>query len=426
MNLPFNLGNLISAGKIKKVKEDGCVHVYAVNVPPEELKEFTQAALVRLQSVVSLPGFRAGHVPLSMIKGQFPAMVKDEVLDIAAKAALPEVIKAGKMAPVATPLLMNVNYSPDQALTFELQLECSPQIEPKNYEKIPAVRKVKKIGEGDVTKYIDQVREYNAYLKPADEGAAVDKTHFIVVDYESWDNGVKVADGDVKGELVDMSSIQTIAGLAENILGAKKGETREFKSEFGEKKISFKVTVTDIKLKVVPETDENFLKEAGVKDAAELRANVAKMLERSETEKTEKALRAQIEDSLLKSNPIKLPPTLVKEETRELLELLKKRVPEGEEIDEDAYLAKLRPVAERNLSLTYLLHNIARKESIKASDEELGAELEKVLARLNTEEEKKKAKELFEKRKDYILASLVETKTMDFVKSKAVIKEEHH
>lgn len=424
MDLPFNLGTI--GGKIKKAKEDGCVHVFSVSVPPAELQEFTQAALVRLQSVVSLPGFRAGKVPPAMIKAQFPSMVRDEVLDIAAKAAMPEVLKAGKVTPVVTPLLMNVNYSPEQSLSFELQLECSPQVEPKNYEKIQAVRKVKKVGDGEVTKYIDQVREYNAYLKPAAEGAAVDGTHFIVVDYESCDSGVKVAGGDVKGELVDMSSSQTIAGLAENMLGAKKGETREFKSEFGDKKMSFKVTVAEIKQKVIPEIDENFLKEAGAKDVAELRANVAKLLERGETEKAEKDLLAQIEDALIRNNPFKLPPTLVRDESRELLALLKKRAPAGEDFDEDAYLARLRPVAERNLSLTYLLHNIARKENIKASEAELGTELEKVLARLETEDEKKKARELFEKRKDYIMSSLVENKTMDFVKSKAVIKEEVH
>ena len=185
--------------------------------------------------------------------------------------------------------------------------------------------------------------------------------------------------------------------------------------------MSFKVTVVDIKLKVVPELDENFLKEAGVKDAAELRAN-AKMLKGANREDREGPAGPD-RGFAYKSNPIKLPPTLVRDETRELLELLKKRVPAGEEINEDSYLAKLQPVAERNLSLTYLLHNIAKKENIQASEGELGAELAKVIARLGTEEERARAKELFENRKEYILASIVENKTMDFVKSKAVIKE---
>lgn len=412
--------------RIKKIKQEGCVHVFGVTVDPPNLKTATEAALVRLQSVVSIPGFRTGKVPLGMIKAQFPSMVKDEVLDLTAKAAMPEILKADKVMPVVTPIMKNVSYEPEKTLYFEVQLECNPQVDPKGYANIQVTRKVKKIADEDVTKYIDQVREYNAYLKPVEDGQPVAKNHFVIVNYESYENGVKVADGDVNGEIVDMSSPQTIAGLADHILGAKKGEAREFDSSFGEKKMSFKVTVVEIKEKVVPAIDDSFLKEAGVKTAAELRENVRKLLERGETEKTEKDVMTQIEDSLIKSNPMQLPPTLVREEAHELFEILKKRVNPDEEIHEDAFMERLKPVAERNLSLTYLLHNIAKKENITATEAELGAELEKVVARLNTEEEKKKARELFEKRKDYIMSSIVENKTMDLVKSKAVIKEGTH
>jgi trigger factor len=89
-------------------------------------------------------------------------------------------------------------------------------------------------------------------------------------------------------------------------------------------------------------------------------------------------------------------------------------------------LERLRPVAERNLSLTYILHHIAKKENIQATDAELDAELEKAIARLNTDEEKAKGRELFEKRKEYIRASMVENKTMELVKGKALIKEERN
>jgi len=412
--------------RIKKIKQEGCVHVFGVTVDPANLKTATEAALVRLQSVVSIPGFRTGKVPLGMIKAQFPSMVKDEVLDLSAKAAMPEILKADKVMPVVTPIMKNVSYEPEKVLYFEVQLECNPQVDPKGYANIPVTRKIKKIVDEDVSKYIDQVREYNAYLKPVEEGKPVEKNHFVIVNYESYENGVKVADGDVNGEIVDMSSPQTIAGLADHILGAKKGEAREFESSFGEKKMSFKVTVVEIKQKVVPAIDDNFLKEAGVKTVEELRENVRKLLERGETEKTEKEVMTQIEDALIKSNPMQLPPTLVREEAHELFEILKKRVNPDEEIHEDAFMERLKPVAERNLSLTYLLHNIAKKESVTATEAELAAELDKVVARLNTEEEKKKARELFEKRKDYIMSSIVENKTMDLVKSKAVIKEETH
>ncbi len=421
MNITLAFGD-----KIKKIKQEGCVHVFAVNVDSAALAEASQDALVRLQSVVSLPGFRVGKVPLAMIREQFPSMVKDEVLDISAKAALPEILKGSQINPVVAPLLKNVNYEAGKALYFEIQFESSPAIEPKGYEKIAATRKVHKITDAEVEKYINQVREYNAYLKPAAEGEAASKSHFAIVDYDTFENGTPVPDGAVKGEIVDLSSPQTIAGLADAVMGAKRGESREFDAPFGDKKMHFKVTVVELKMKVVPELDENFLKEAGVKTTDELKANVRKMLEQGSAEKTEKDMLGQLEDALIKNNPITLPPTLVKEEAQELLELFKKRAPAEQHMPDEALLERLKPVAERNLSLTYILHHIAKKESIQATDSELNAELEKVMARLNTEEEKTKGRELFEKRKEYIRASMVENKTMALVKDKAVIKEENN
>ncbi|OGR65289.1 MAG: trigger factor [Elusimicrobia bacterium GWB2_63_16] len=420
MNIALGFGD-----KIKKIKQDGCVHLFGVTLDSKQLGEASEAALVRLQSVVSLPGFRVGKVPLAMIKGQFPSMVKDEVLDIAAKSALPEILKTSQLNPVVAPMLRNVTYEPEKNLYFELQFECAPTLEPKGYEKIAATRKTHKVSDADVEKYITQVREYNAYLKPAAEGEAAAKDHFVIVDYDTLENGVPVKDGAVKGEIVDLSSPQTIAGLADAVIGAKKGESREFDAPFGDKKMHFKVTVNEIKAKVVPELDENFLKEAGVKTVDELKVNVRKMLEQGASEKTEKEFLSQLEDALIKSNPLSLPPTLVHEEAQELLELFKRRAPMEQRLPDEAMLERLKPVAERNLSLTYILHHIAKKEKIEATDAELDAELEKVMARLNTEEEKTKGRELFEKRKEYIRASMVESKTMDLVKGKAVIKEEN-
>ncbi len=419
MNITLGFGD-----KIKKIKQEGCVHVFSVNLDAKALGEASQEALVHLQSVVSLPGFRVGKVPLAMIKDQFPSMVKDEVLDIAAKAALPEILKGSQLNPVVSPLLKDVKYDAGKSLYFEIQFECSPTIEPKGYEKIAATRKVHVVTDAEVDKYINQVREYNAYLKPADENEAAAKDHFVIVDYDTFENGAPVKDGSVKGEIVDLSSPQTIAGLADAVVGAKKGESREFDAPFGDKKMHFKVTVTEIKKKVVPALDENFLKEAGVKTVEELKGNVKKLLEQGSSEKTEKDMLSQIEDALLKSNPMTLPPTLVKEEAQELLELFKKRAPMEQHLPDESMLERLKPVAERNLSLTYILHHIAKKEKVEATDAELEAELEKVMARLNTEDEKKKGRELFEKRKEYIRASMVESKTMSLVKDRAVIKEE--
>ena len=419
----FNIG---SNKSYKKVKEDNCVVVYEVNVDEKTTGEMENNATLKLQSVVSLPGFRVGKVPPGMIKQQFPSMVKDEVLDLAAKSAVNEIIENEKTYPVVAPVIGKINYEPSRKISFELKLEVNSRFEPKKYEKIQVTRKTHKVSEEDIDKRLKLIREYNAYLKSVDENAVVAGNHYVIVDYEIYENGVKSENGDFKGEIIDMSSPQTIAGMSDAVLGAKKGEEKEFETEFDGKKMKFKVKINEIKEKIVPEIDENFLKQSGAKSMEELGTQVRKLLELQETEKTEKDVIRQIEDSLIKDNRIPLPPTVVNEEIKELFEIFKKKsnAENPETLSLENYLNTLRPVAERNLTITYLLHNIAKKENINAGDEDLSKELDKVIRALKSEDEIKKAREIFETRKDYIMASIVENKTFEFIKSKAEMKEQ--
>lgn len=408
---------------IKETQNKDCVHLFTVALNETQTKNLCQDAVIRLQAVVKLPGFRAGKVPLSMVKNHFADMVRDEAVEMAAKAALPEIFKQNKeLNPVVQPLLRDVKYEEDKKISFEIQVETAPVFEPKDYKKIKANRKAVNITEKDVAAYISQVQEYNAYLKPVKEGTAVAKNHYIIVDYSCWENGKMVAGSEIKGDIVDMNNPQTIIGLPEAVTGAKKGETKEFISKLGDKEMQYKVTVSEIKEKVVPALDEEFFKSAGVKDEKELKENVHKMLENQQNEAADKELVEQIEDTLIKNNSFALPPTLVEQEAADLLEVYKKRL-RGANVDESKMIEKLRPVAVRNLSLTYILHYIAKQEKINATDDDLKAELDKALASLKTENEKANARKLFEERKEYIRSSMVENKVISFIRENAEIKE---
>ena len=423
MNLPLKLSD-----KIKRTKKEGCVYAYIVSLKNEDYNTVEQQALVRLQSSVSLPGFRTGKVPITMIKEQFPKAVKDEIVDAAAKASIGDMLKMDDITPVVTPMIKDVKFEFGQSMDLEIQFECVPQFEVKDYSGIKAIKKNHKVSDGDIADYIKRVRDYNAYLKTVEgDSVAVDKSHYVAFDYEAFEDGKKLEENSAKGELIEMANpgAGQIAGLADNIMGAKKGEVREFDSTAGGRKLRFKVTVNEIKAKISPEIDEKFLKEAGVKTMDELNANIRKMLERTENDKTEKDFAVQIEEELLKKNVIELPPTLVKEETKELMQMFKKRMGDKEgKIGDETLVEKLKPIAERNLRIAYILHNIARKEKIEITEEDLRAELEKALLSVPSEKEKEQIKDVFEKRKEYISATLRENKTMEFVKSKASVKEE--
>jgi trigger factor len=423
MNLPLKLSD-----KIKRTTKEGCVYAYTVSLQGEDFNTVEQQALVRLQASVSLPGFRTGKVPVNMIKEQFPKAVKDEVVDAAAKASITDMLKVDNITPVVTPLIKNVKFESGQNVDIEIQFECVPQFEVNGYTGIKAVKKTHKVTDKDVSDYIKRIRDYNAYLKPVEEDSTViDKSHYIIFDYEAFEDGKKLEENSAKGELIEVANpgANQIAGLIDNVMGAKKGETREFDSEAGGRKLHFKVTINEIKVKISPEIDDKFLKEAGVKTIEELNENIRKMLERTESDKAEKDFTTQIEEELLKKNTLELPPTLIKQETQDLMQMFKKRMGDTQgKVKDETLVEKLKPMAERNLRIAYILHNIGEKEKVEVTEKDLEAELEKALASVPTEKEKEQIKDVFGKRKEYITATLRENKTMEFVKSKASVKEE--
>ena len=405
----------------KKIKEEGCCITYEVDIKNEDFLSMEEKAVLRVQSGASYPGFRKGKVPFDIIKKHFYEAVKSEIKEVAVKNALDLILEKENLLPVVPPSVYDLELN-DKKISFKLYIEQSPKFDVKDYTGFEVKRNLRKITDSDIDNHLNALREYNAYLKPV-ENQAVSKNHYLIVDYEIFENGKKV-DG-LKNEMVDMSSPQKIAGLEKAVLGANKGDIKEFETEFDGKKMKFIVKIKDIKEKIVPQIDDNFIKQLGAKDISDLREQVRKVLEAQELEKSEKSIIEQIENYIIEKNKFSLPPTLVRQEMEELFEMVKKRsnISPDKKLELKDYEDKIKPIAEKNLRVAYILHFIAKKENIKVTEDDFNAELERVIKTLKTEDEVKKAKDLFDQRKDYIMASISENKTIDFIKSKITIKE---
>ena len=409
--------------RFNKEKDEGCSRIYDVLFAEDDYINLEEQALLEVQKMVVYPGFRKGKVPFEIIKKHFYDTLEHEIKETAVRKAVGEIIERERLNPIVPPSVYDFkNDIKWKRLSFKVYIEVSPAFEPKGYTDFEVCRRIKKITDKDVDRYIDEIREYNAYLKPVDEPVSKDK--YILVDYQIYENSNKV--DEVRNEIIDMSSPQLIIGFDDVVIGARKGEKREFETEFNGRKLRFVVEIKDVKVKVVPELDENFIKQLGAENIDDLKKQVKRILENEERIKSEKDLIEQIENKLIENNNFPLPPTLVREEMEEIFEIAKKRaeVPSDQELDIKNYEGKLKPIAERNLRIAYILHAISRKENIVATEEDYIRELDKVISTLKNEEEIKKAKELFESRKSYIMATITENKTMDFIKSKIRIKEE--
>ncbi|MBI5881854.1 MAG: trigger factor [Elusimicrobia bacterium] len=407
--------------RFKKVKEDGCLVTFSVEVPAEEVDAEAQNGLLRIQSQAHLPGFRQGKAPMELIQKNFSDRAMEVAVDDMIQKYVPQALRELQIGPVAPPCITDVARKPGEPLKLTVAAEVAPQVAPKSYTKIPVQRKAYPTTEEDLSKRLDDLRESHARLE-RDEAVAVAKDHYVVVDYTGQQGGKPVSAMKGSGVLVDMSSDENLEGLSKGLLGQAREETREIPVKLRKKDAVLKVTVREIKKKLLPPVDDEFAKDLGFQTLPELKAALTDVIEKEGKERTEREVVAQIEESLLKANQIPLPPSLVEAQVESMAERLRRQYlgerpwPSGEV---EKLRPKLVPQAEKELRLSYILQAIADKEKLAALDEEVRAEMERSLEHAKSDAEKEEMRKLFADRKDTITGIIRDRKTISFLKEKA-------
>lgn len=410
----------------KKLKEEGCVATFSVEVPAAKVEEQTHNHLLRIQQQARIPGFRQGKAPLELIQKQFTDHAKQEVVDQLIRKYVPEAISELKIRPVAVPSVEEVSLKPGKPLGFTVQVEIPPVFVPKDYVKIAVQRKNYPATEEAVAKRLEELREGNARLEKV-SADAVAKNHYVVIDYSAARDGKPLANVKGESELVDMSSEQSVEGLVPGLLGLKRGESKAIPVKIDKKDALLNVTVKEIKEKILPPLDAEFAKDMGFETLDQVKAKLKEVIDQEGKAKTEHEVNQQIEEALLKANKIPLPPSLVEQQLEHSLERLRKQVmgpkmqwPENQLAE---IRGKLRPQAENEVRISYILSSIADKEKLEASDADLNEELEKNLQGTNSDKQKAELRQMFAERKEAIAGMIRDRKTMAFVKGKAVIKD---
>lgn len=411
--------------KFKKLKEEGCVVTLSVEIPPQEVTDMTQTSLVRLQNRARIPGFRAGKAPLDIVKQHFTGHAKEEALDALIRKHVPLAIEELKLRVVETPSVEDVKWKDGEALTLQIRVEVAPTPTAKDYTKIPVARKPLAADAKALDKRLEDLRESHARLE-AIKDETVGPKHFAVIDYAATRDGKPLPNAKGTSELVDMSAEQSVEGLTAGLLGMKRGEAKTIIVKLGGKDANIAVTVTEIKEKILPPVDAEFAKDLGFEALDELKTKLKEVLDREVKNASEADAVRQIEEALVKSNPFPLPPSLVERQLEGMMERMKHQLGGAAQVSEKVLADlrdKLKPKAEDEVRLAFVISAIAEKEKIEVSEADLNAELEAGLKDAETEEKKKDLREVFTKRKDQISHMIRERKTMTFLKDKAAYKD---
>ncbi|MHB2026557.1 MAG: trigger factor [Elusimicrobiota bacterium] len=408
----------------KKTKEIGCEVFFSLTVPAAHVQDESHSALVRLQQRARLDGFRPGKAPINLVKTVLAPRLRQEVIEALLDKNLSQALKELNLNPVATPTATSVSLEDGKPFKAEIRVEVPPKFIPKGYAGIAVKKPEQPPDDAAVAARLQDLREAHARLERS-EDSIISPNLYAVIDYQGFSSGKPAPDLKGEAELVDVSSEQNIEGLLQGLMGMKRDDTKDIPVKLRGKDILLKVTVKEIKKKILPAMDSEFAKDMGFETIDALKIKIKETVDADFQKKIEEETASQIEKALLEANSFPIPPSLLSHRVEHKLERIKEqmKIPaeqwEGKMSKE--LETKLKPLAENEVRLGYIISAIGEKERIEATNEEIGKELEKSLAQAKTEEEKKSVQRFFEHRRDDIAAMIRERKTVAFIREKALV-----
>ena len=422
---------------IKSEKTEKNVYTLEFSVDKDTFQKAVSNAYRKQVGKISVPGFRKGKAPRSVIekmygKGFFYEDAINEVLPDAFDAALAE----SKLNMVGQPEFDIVSVG-DEGVVLSAKLAVKPTAKIDGYTGIEVEKKVEEVTDEEIEREIATVRERNSREIEVTDGES-QMNDVCTIDYEGFVDGVPFEGGKGDAYPLKLGSGNFIPGFEEQVAGHKIGEQFDvnvtFPEEYHAKELAgkaavFKTVIHAIKHIELPELDDDFAKDVSEFDTMdEYRADVkAKIAKRHEDEAARKFEDALLE-ALIEKLVVDIPEQMFVAETENYVRDYDNRLRmQGLDLKTyfqytgmnlDTLREQLRPQAEKQVKLRLALETIAKKEKLKVTKAETEAEIARIAEAYNMEVEK--VREMVPA--DSVAEDLKVKKAMDFVKENAIVK----
>ncbi|MFA5318622.1 MAG: trigger factor [Patescibacteria group bacterium] len=413
-----------------------------VEISWEELKPYLEEAAKKISKDVKVEGFRPGNVPYDVLKNKIGEM---EILQEAANAAvgktankvLKDEIKEDEHL-IGQPQVKITKIAVGNPVQYKINISLMPEIKLGKYRELGIKQKEVEIKDGEVEKVIVDLQNMRAKEKIADR--EVKDGDKVLVDIDMFLDKVPVEGGQGKGTAVMVGGDYIIPGFDKELIGAKKGDVREFKLPYPKehfqknlagKMVEFKVKINEIYEREVPKANDEFAKTLGAKSMEEVGKQIKENLEAEQKQKTEQKTVLEIFEAILKNSTFShMPETIVHTEAHNMIHELKHNVEQQGAKFED-YLAhikkstedlekELMPEAEKRVKTSLMIGEIVKLEKIKIEEKELNEAVEKQLAVYKDNSEMKQKANTPEFR-DYLHYNLMNQKVVNKLKEWNVI-----
>jgi trigger factor len=404
-----------------------------VEVPWDKVNEDLESAYKTMQRKAHIRGFRPGKVPRDVVKNVLGKSIRSEVTAELVRQSLGQAVEEHKLDPVAYQDLSPANITDGEPLTFSAKLEVRPKIEQVDSLGIEVERAIERIADSTIDAEVNRMREKAAELVTPEPPRAARAGDVLTVDLKVTVDGEERPAMGGTGRKIELGSGKLLAELEAGLTGVEVGQTREipvsFPADYGYQELQgktaiFNATVSSLQEKVLPEIDDELAKDLGYDSIAALRESIRTRLEGEARERADAQVREAVIEKLVDKNPIPVPPSLVAQETRALLEqFVRFQYMFGQRVDFDEALQKdFSERAERKVRAGLLFGAIAQAENIKVSDEDVEAKIRELAERSGKHIAKVRAEYQGDQKRSLEL-QVLEQKLLEYLVGRATIKE---
>ncbi len=367
----------------------------------DKWKEAQDKAFNKLAKDVELPGFRKGQAPKALIKKQIKEQsILMEAVDMVATDALIKGIDEHQLRLIARPELgLDALTADEVVLSFKLTLE--PEVKLGDYNSVEVKKDEVSVSDDDIDEKLKQLQERFAELI-VKEGS-VDKGDTAVIDFEGFKDGVAFAGGKGENHPLEIGSNSFIPGFEDQLVGMSINQEKEITVTFPEDyqaeelagaEVVFKVKVNEIKVRELPELNDDFAKEVdkdGIETIEQLKNSLFEEIKTSKTKEADEKAENELLTKIVDGCEVEIPEVMVEDELNRTYEDFTNRLTQqglnmdlykqftGQ--DEQALREQMRPDALNKVKVRLVLGAIAKAENFNTSEAEIENEY-KIMAEM--------------------------------------------
>jgi len=428
----------MSLKETKKVAENR--YQLEITVDGEKFREAIKQAYKNNADKISIPGFRKGKAPLSFVETYYGSEVFfEDALNLLYSDLVEDAINESGLKVINDKMDFEmVSISKEDGADFKVTLTTYPEIEIGDYKGLKAEKVKAVVEDSEIDAQINSMAERNARMISVEDRAAK-MGDTVVIDFEGFKDGVAFDGGKAEGHTLELGSGQFIPGFEEQLVDHNIGDEFDinvtFPEEYGAEDLAgkeavFKIKLHEIKVRELPEIDDEFAKDVSEFDTLDalkedLKAKALERKSKAAEEEMENDLIQQVVDSIKGE----IPEAMYENQLNMSVEQFAYRL-QSQGLNLETYLkytnasiedfkASFRPQAEGQVKFRLALEKIVELEKIEATEEEINEQIEKMAKDYGMEAEQVKAAVPAEE----IAKDLAVNKALDLVKESAVITE---